>query len=72
MKVCKKCGEELSERWLHICGNHEIDIIQSDGSKEDQKKWFAKDIVQPFTKDKKINIDFIKAYGEQNHPSFKS
>jgi len=76
IKVCKKCGENITDciehGWMHVCPGAIISVKTNDGSKDDQKKWFAKDILQPYTKEKKINGDFIKTYGKQNHPSFNS
>lgn len=49
----------------------EIKIKCGEGTKEEQKRWFANDIEQPYTKDKKINDKFIKIYGKESHPSFQ-
>lgn len=48
-----------------------IKVKGGDGSKEDQRRFFKNDIVQPYTEKGKINGDFIKIYGKENHPAFK-
>lgn len=47
-----------------------IIIKCGEGTKTEQKRWFKNDTLQPYTKDNKINGQFVKVYGKENHPAF--
>lgn len=68
-KYCQTCQQEIKEGFLHICGN-DLSVGRSERTTEEQKQIYKKDTLQPYTKEGKVNDDFIKAYGKDKHPKY--
>ena len=69
-KKCKKCGELIREGFYHFCG--ETELTAGVLTAEQERKVFKSDILQPYTKEHKVNGDFVKRYGRDKHPKFNN